>query len=109
VMINCIWHTALMVPYATNRHGRIALFYTPIYGVAAIGLGYIGTASIGITGASIGLLLTEATMAIIVIRASLRMSRLHIAKWWKMIVQIPYDLLGLSAANLIKRITAMPE
>ena len=109
VMINSIWHTALMVPYATNRHGGIALFYTPIYGVAAIGLGYIGTACIGITGVSIALLLTEAAMAIIVIRASLRMSRLHMAQWAKMVVQLPYGLLSLYGVNLLKRMTVTPE
>ena len=32
-IINTIWYTALMVPYATNRHGRIAIIYSGVYGV----------------------------------------------------------------------------
>ena len=48
VLFNSIWNAALTVLYATNRHGRIAIFYTLFYGVVALGLSYIGMTGLGL-------------------------------------------------------------
>ena len=38
---NTVWYTALMAAYATNRHVRVALVYSAIYGGGAFVLAYI--------------------------------------------------------------------
>lgn len=108
-LTNGIWYTALMVPYATNRHGRIALLFTLVYGVAAVGLGFILTEKFGLGGASQALLMAEAAMAIIVIQASLRMTHMGLAQWGKTVIRPPFDLLGTAGVVFWKRITATPE
>jgi len=109
VLINGIWYTALMVPYATNRHGRIAIFYSLVYGATALGIGYIWTARFGLCGAALALLLAEVAMAVVVIHASLRMACMGIAQWLKTILQPPFDLIGWAGGGFWKRITATPE
>jgi len=109
VLINGIWYTALMVPYATNRHGRIAIFYSLVYGATAFGMGYIWSARLGLCGAALALLLAEVAMAVVVIHASLRMAGMGIAQWIKTILQPPLDLIGWAGEGFWKRITATPE
>ena len=89
VLINNIWYTALMVPYAINRHGRIALYYAFVYGVAAFGLSFIGANSLGLGGVALVLLISEAAMAVIVIHDSLQITRLSIALWIKIVLHPP--------------------
>ena len=108
-LINGIWYTALMVPYATNRHGRIAIFYSLVYGATAFGLGYFLTAGLGLGGAALALLLAEAAMAVVVIHASLRMARMGLAQWGRTALRLPFDLLGMSRVGFLKRITATLE
>jgi O-antigen/teichoic acid export membrane protein len=96
VLVNSIWYTALMVPYATNRHGRIAVFYSLVYGAAAFGLGFLGARWLGLGGAALALLLAEGAMAVIVIRASLRMARMDMPQWIKTVLRPPFDMLDLA-------------
>jgi O-antigen/teichoic acid export membrane protein len=63
VIINSLWNTAMMVPYAINRHMHIASYYILVYGVATVGMGFLGAASIGIDGAAFALLVAEIAMA----------------------------------------------
>ena len=109
VLINGIWYTALMVPYATNRHGRIAVIYTLIYGVVALYLGYLGATGLGLVGAAAALLIAEAIMAVFITRASLRMVTMGTAQWIKTVLRPPFDLLGMNGLGYWKRITATPE
>ena len=74
VLINSIWHTALMIPYAINRHGRIATLYPIVYGAAASCLGFFWGGHLGIVGVAIVLLLAETAMAVTVLHASLWMA-----------------------------------
>ncbi len=89
VLINSIWYTALMVPYAINRHGRIALYYALVYGAAAFGLGFIGADSLGLGGVALVLLISEAAMAVIVIHDSLQITCLSITLWIKVVLHPP--------------------
>jgi O-antigen/teichoic acid export membrane protein len=104
VLLRSIWGTAIVVPYATNRHGRIAVFYIPVYGAVAFGLGYLGAASVGLAGAALALLVSEAAMAVIVIRASLRIAHMDMALWVKPALTPPFDILCQVAAGFQKRI-----
>ena len=109
LLINSIWYTALMVPYATNRHGRIAIFYSLVYGATAFGLGYIWAAGLGLSGAALALLLAEAAMAVVVIQTSLRMTSMSMAQWVKTVLRPPLDLLGNAGLDFWKRITPVTE
>lgn len=99
VLANGIWYTALMVPYATNRHGRIAASYTLVYGVIPFGLAYLGAKALGLTGVALALLLAETAMAVIVLRASLRMVRMSMSQWGKAVLRPPFEILGRAAVS----------
>jgi O-antigen/teichoic acid export membrane protein len=109
VLVNGIWYTALMVPYATNRLGRIAIFYSLVYGATASGLGYYWSAGLGLGGAALALLLAEIAMAVVVIHASLRMACIGMAQWGKNVLRPPFGLFGAAGVGFWKRITATPE
>ena len=89
VLVNSFWYTALMVPYATNRHGRIAVFYTLLYGAVAFVLAYLGAESIGLIGAALALLLAELAMAAIVIHTALNMTHVTINQWAGSVLKPP--------------------
>ena len=109
VLINGIWYTALMVPYATNRHGRIALFYTLIYGAFALCLGYLSATGLGLVGAALALLIAEAIMSVVIIRASLRMVSMGTTQWLKSVLRPPFEQLGINELCFWRRITATLE
>jgi O-antigen/teichoic acid export membrane protein len=100
VLINSVWHTALMVPYATNRHGRISVFYTLIYGGGACGLAFFGTICMGFCGAALAVLFVEVIMAGIVIRESLFLSRMQFHQWISIVLQPPFRIVVKAAATL---------
>jgi O-antigen/teichoic acid export membrane protein len=89
VIVNSLWYTALMVPYATNRHGRIAVFYTLLYGAVAFVLAYLGAESIGLIGVALALLLAELAMASIVIHTALKMTHVTINQWAGSVLKPP--------------------
>jgi O-antigen/teichoic acid export membrane protein len=109
LLINSIWYTALMVPYSTNRLGRIAIFYLLIYGITAFGLGYIWTARLGLSGAALALLLAEAAVAVVVIQTSLRMTRMNVVQWIKTVLRPPIDLLSNTGLEFWRRITTVAK
>ena len=92
VLLLCIWGTTLVALYATNRHGSIATFYIPIYGVLALSLGYLGLKSLGLGGAAFALFVVEATMVLLVVNASLRMVKMQITQWLKIILRPPFEI-----------------
>jgi hypothetical protein len=104
VLINSIWYTAMMVPYAINRHGHIAAYYFLVYGCTTIGLGYIWAAEIGISGAAMALLLSEVVMAVFVINVSLPMTSISIVNWAKIVSRPPFGQLGRISLYFLKRL-----
>ncbi|WP_319405211.1 hypothetical protein [uncultured Desulfosarcina sp.] len=96
VLINNLWYTALMVPYAINCHSRIALYYVLVYGLTAFGLGYIWSESFGISGAALALLLAEAAMAVVVIHSSVRIAHMGMIQWAKMVLRPPFGLFTMA-------------
>ena len=108
-LINGIWYTALMVPYSTNRLGRIALFYALIYGATAIGFGYLWAARLGIGGAALALLLAEAIMAVVVINVSSRMACIGMVQWIKTVLRPPFGLFGKARVDFWQRKMVTPE
>ncbi len=104
VGINSLWYTALMVPYATNRHGRIALVYTVVYGMLAILFGFIGLHTFNLVGAGLALTAAEFMMAIYTIREALRLSDVRLRIWLRSTLQPPVYLVrqGLTALHNAK-------
>jgi O-antigen/teichoic acid export membrane protein len=109
VLINSVWHTALMIPYAINRHGRLAMMYVIVYGAAAFCLSFFEAVSLGIVGVAIVLLLVEAAMAVIVLHASLRMTGENMVGLAKAVLRPPFDLFGWAGVGFWKRISTAPE
>lgn len=97
VLINSIWYTALMVPYAINRYGIIAISYFLVYGGGAIGLGFLGAALLGLSGVAFILLLVEASMTVIVLCDSFRITGVSMAQWSETILYPPFDFFGKAA------------
>jgi O-antigen/teichoic acid export membrane protein len=103
VLVNSLWYTALMVPYATNRHVGIAVFYTLIYGAGAFVMGYFGAKALGLSGAALSLMIVETVMAVIVIRAALKMADVAIRQWAGSILKPPFAVLTQTAAACVAR------
>jgi O-antigen/teichoic acid export membrane protein len=94
VPVNAVWYTAFMVPYATNRHARIAVYYGLIYGVFCLVLARFAATSLGLAGAALALLLVESAMAVIVIHEALWMTDMRIAEWLRNVLRPPIDMIG---------------
>jgi hypothetical protein len=109
VLINSIWCTALMVPYAINHHGHIAVYYALVYGAAAFGLGFLGAASLGLVGVALVLLITEVSMTGIVLRASFRMTGVRAAQWAETVLHPPVGTFGQVALIMRKRMNVTSE
>ena len=97
-LMNSLWYTALMVPYATNRHGRLALIYLGVYGVGALALGYLGASISGLPGAGAGLLAAEMGMACYVLPTALKMAGQHWRAWLSSTLQPPTLLISRAAS-----------
>ena len=109
VIINSLWNTAMMVPYAINRHMHVAIYYILVYGVATVGMGFLGAASIGLSGAALALLVVEIAMAVIVIRITMQMVRISKAEWMKVVLK-PFSIFSKkNGASLWKWVTASLE
>jgi O-antigen/teichoic acid export membrane protein len=91
--LNAIWYTALMAPYATNRHERIGLFYCLVFGVFAVVAAYAGVKLLGLIGLGIALLTVEIIMAIFVIPASLKFVGLSWNAWFGVVIKPPTFLI----------------
>lgn len=89
---NTLWNTAMMVAYATNRHERIAVVYSLVYGGAAFGVAYAGARMAGVAGVGGALLLAEIAMAAYVIPVARRMSGEGWEAWLRTVVQPPWFL-----------------
>jgi len=90
---NCLWFTALMVPYATNRHTSIAWFYACVYGGAAFVVAYFGARMAGLAGVGAALLLAEIALAAHVLPAALRLSGVTWRSWLWTLGRPPWFLL----------------
>jgi O-antigen/teichoic acid export membrane protein len=93
-VVNAFWYTALMVPFATNRHIRIAGMYAAVYGGAVFALAYGGAKLWEIEGVGMAVLLGELAMAAYVIPASLRLSMDSWWQWLKIVSQPPWSVLS---------------
>jgi O-antigen/teichoic acid export membrane protein len=90
---NAVWYTALMAAYATNRHIRVALVYSVVYGGAAFGLAYIFTKFSGLAGVGLALLLSEIAIAPYVLGKTFQLTGESWASWFGQVARPPWFLL----------------
>ena len=88
-ILNSLWYTALMVPYATNRHGRIAIVYTGVYGAMAVVVAYVAALNSGLVGVGAALLAAELLMTVYVLPTSLAMDQQHWGTWLATAIRPP--------------------
>lgn len=93
-LVNGLWYTSLMAPYATNSHGRVAVYYSAIYGAAVLAVAYVAAAWIGLSGPALALLAAECAMGVVVIHASLNMSGLGLSEFTLALASAPFGALA---------------
>jgi O-antigen/teichoic acid export membrane protein len=101
--INAIWYTALMAAYATNRHVRVALVYSAVYGGGAFVLAYIFVNYSDLSGVGLALLLSEIAMAPYVLMKTFRLTGESWTSWSSQVARPPWFLFrkmrGVSAVQ----------
>jgi O-antigen/teichoic acid export membrane protein len=98
---NTVWCTALMASYSTNRHVRVALVYSAVYGGGAFGLAYILVKFAGLAGVGSALLLSEIAMAPYVLLKTFHLTGESWTSWLVQVARPPLFLIrrmrGVSA------------
>lgn len=87
--INSIWYTALMVPFATNRHAKVAVAYSAAYGGGALLLAIVLTYLAGANGPCLAVAAGELFMGIVVLPIALHQSNKNVGSWVKDIISPP--------------------
>jgi O-antigen/teichoic acid export membrane protein len=90
---NAVWYTALTASYATNRHVRVALVYSFVYGGGAFGLAYILAKFSGLAGVGLALLLGEIAMAPYVLLKTFHLTGESWASWLGQVTRPPWFLI----------------
>lgn len=90
---NSLWFTALMVPYATNRHERMALLSLAANGGLVL-LAIIVMPTFGLAGAGAAVLLAELAMAAWVLPTAFHLSGEIPRNWVMMVVMPPVTVLA---------------
>jgi O-antigen/teichoic acid export membrane protein len=109
VLINSLWNTAMMMPYAINRHMPITAYYILVYGIATVVMGFLGAACIGLSGTALALVVGEIAMAVIVIRITLQMDRISMVEWVKIVFKPLSNLLEKIGESIWKKDAVSPE
>jgi O-antigen/teichoic acid export membrane protein len=100
--MNAIWNTVLMVPYATNRHQRIAVSYSAVYGGGAFLFSYLGAVFLGVNGVGGALLLIDIVISLYVFSIALKLSGQRWSEWLRALMEPPVFVFrhGLMKPNL---------
>lgn len=95
---NSLWFTALMVPFATNRHERVAFFFLLINsGMLLLAIGFM--AWLGLAGAGVAVLLTEMAMVGAILPTAFRLSDVTFGNWLEQVVKLPKFLFAILRRN----------
>lgn len=86
--VNSLWYVSLMVPYATNRHGRVALFSLAANGGMLL-FAVFFMAWFGLSGAGAAVLLAELSMTVFVLPVALSQSSVTLNFWLGKILRPP--------------------
>lgn len=90
--VNAVWYTALTATYATNRHARVALVYSTVYGGTAFVLAYLFAGFLGLAGVGLALLLCEMSVAPYVLLKTFGLTGESLASWLRQVARPPWFL-----------------
>lgn len=100
--IRSLWLTALMIPYATNRHARLAvLLLSSDVGMLALSLTWMP--DLGLTGAGAAVLAAELCMLVVVTRNALQLTGETLGNWLSGVVRPPVALVASMLGNTRSR------
>jgi O-antigen/teichoic acid export membrane protein len=97
VVTNSLWDTSLVIPISINRHCRIATTYAG-GALASLGLAWVLVPQLGIVGAAVALLVTDAWMTGLVLSTTLRHVQDSLKKFVAALFVIPVFRRTLSVA-----------
>ena len=93
VVVNSIWYVALMAAYATNRHVKIAMVYSVVYGGLTFVFAILLLNKLGITGAGVAVFLSESIMAAYALPKMLSLAGESFSSWVAGIAKPPWFLI----------------
>jgi O-antigen/teichoic acid export membrane protein len=99
--VNCLWFVGLMVPYATNRHQDIALFYV-VTQVGGLLLTSLLSYQFGIYGAGLALMTVETLLTFGVLAQALKLIGVTFSAWALTVIYPPVYLLSHVNYSLFK-------
>ncbi|MEQ9349755.1 MAG: hypothetical protein RII27_04380, partial [Alphaproteobacteria bacterium] len=102
-VLNSLWYAALMVAYATNRHGPVAIVYLLVYGLGATLLAWLAVGATGLAGAGWALLAAEAIMLMWVLPVTWRMSDERPLAWLRQVLTPPWIVLAWAGKAFTRR------
>jgi len=85
---NSLWFTALMVPYATNRHGRVALIFLGANGSMLLMAAVLMSFS-NLSGSGVAVLVAELAMAAWVLPMAFHLSKKSAHEWLMQVIKPP--------------------
>jgi len=96
--INGIWHAALRVPLATNRHEKIAIIFIISYGIVPLSAAYLLAGFLGLSGMGLALVVAELGTSIYMVNEALRLTQASFLDWIKGVCRPPLDLISRTLA-----------
>jgi O-antigen/teichoic acid export membrane protein len=99
--VNCLWSVGLMVPYATNRHQGIALFYT-VTQLGGLLLTVLFSCQLGIYGAGLALMTVESVLTFGVLAQALKLIGVTFSAWALTVIYPPVYLLSHVSHSFLK-------
>ena len=89
---NSLWFTALMVPYATNRHGRVALIFLGANGCMLL-IATILMPFSNLSGSGVAVLAAELAMAACVLPMAFQLSKETAHEWFMQVIKPPVTII----------------
>jgi len=96
VAVNAVWYVALMAAYATNRHVKVAMVYSMVYGGLTFFLAVFLLKQLGVAGAGLAIFLSEAVMALVALPKMLKLAGESFPSWVTGIVKPPLFLIRMN-------------
>lgn len=94
LIINSLWNTAMQIAASINRHGRIAVMFSVVYGALAFVIAFGATHLFGLVGVGMAILLVEIIMTMYVVPFGCYISGESWNEWIKKVV-IPPNVLNI--------------
>jgi hypothetical protein len=91
-VLNVLWGIALTVPCSANRHTRLSLPFSAIYGAGSVLVIFVLAHAAGTPGAGLGVFLSDGVALILVLQAAFPLVALSVVEWVHETVRSPVDV-----------------